>query len=227
MMRRNGLGYVARALLFNVMLIGAIALGSLQARASEPGPLKILALGDSLTAGYGLQTPDAFPAQLEAALAKLGVKAKVLQGGVSGDTTAGGRARLAWALAAKPQIAIVELGANDGLRGLDPTQTRANLDAIIRELKAAKVTVLLTGMYAPPNLGREYERHFNPIFPELAKAHDVAFYPFFLAGVAARPHLNQADGIHPNAAGVRVIVERIAPSVIRLIEPLARARADG
>ena len=209
---------MTRILLFNAMLIAVIAIGSLPARAAEPGPLKILALGDSLTAGYGLQTPQAFPAQLEAALAKLGVKAKVLQGGVSGDTTAGGRARVAWALADKPEIAIVELGGNDGLRGLDPKETRANLDAIITKLKAANVTVLLTGMYAPPNLGREYERDFNPIFPELAKKHGVAFYPFFLEGVAARPEFNQADGIHPNAEGVKIIAKRIAPYVKRVIE---------
>jgi acyl-CoA thioesterase I len=205
--------YVLTALVFNAVVFSAA-----DQAAAENAPVRILALGDSLTAGYGLPAEQGFVPQLEAALARLGVKAKVLQGGVSGDTTAGGRARLSWSLKAKPDIAIVELGGNDGLRGLAPSETRANLDAILRGLKAAKVPVLLTGMLAPPNLGREYGDEFNAVFPALAKAYGVMLYPFFLDGVAAKPKLNQPDGIHPNAEGVKIIAARIAPYVKRLIE---------
>jgi len=211
--------YVLTALVFNAVVFSVIAASA--ASAAENGPVRILALGDSLVAGHGLPAGQGFVPQLEAALAKLGVRAKVQQGGVSGDTSAGGLARLAWALEAKPVVAIVELGANDGLRGLDPAQTKANLDAILRKLKAAKVPVLLAGMLAPPNLGREYGEEFNAIYPALAKAHGAMLYPFFLDGVAAEPKLNQHDGIHPNAAGVEIIAARIAPHVKRLI---AKAR---
>lgn len=181
-------------------------------------PIRILALGDSLTAGYGLPAEDGFTRQLEVRLKAKGFAATVLNGGVSGDTSAGGRARLDWALADRPTHAIIELGANDGLRGLDPAAMRSNLDDILTRLKGAGIRVLLTGMQAPPNLGRRYEDAFNRVFPELAKKHDVALYPFFLAGVAARPELNQRDGIHPNRAGVMVIVDRIAPYVVRLLK---------
>lgn len=177
----------------------------------------ILALGDSLTAGHGLEHEDSFPSRLEAALKAAGRDVRVINAGVSGDTSAGGLSRLAWALADKPAIAIVELGANDGLRGLDPQSTYANLDSIIKQLKAANVRVLLTGMLAPPNLGREYGSEFKNIFSRLAEKHDVALYPFFLEGVAADPDLNQRDGIHPNPAGVAVVVERIQPYVERLL----------
>ena len=180
-------------------------------------PPRILALGDSLTAGYGLDTDDEFPSQLQRKLIAMGFAARVLNGGVSGDTSAGGLARLDWALADRPSHAIIELGANDGLRGLDPVAMRANLDAIIRRLQSANIAVLLTGMRAPPNLGRSYESAFNKVFPELAKKHNVVFYPFFLSGVAARPALNLTDGIHPNRDGVAVIVDRIAPYVVRLL----------
>jgi len=178
---------------------------------------RILALGDSLTAGYGLDVEDGFSRQLERKLTTMGYSVRVLNAGVSGDTSAGGRSRLDWALADKPTHAIVELGANDGLRGLDPDAMRRNLDSIIGKLKAAGVAVLLTGMRAPPNLGRTYEAAFNRVFPELAKKHDVLFYPFFLFDVAARAALNQSDGIHPNRKGVAVIVDRIAPYVVRLL----------
>lgn len=177
----------------------------------------IVAFGDSLSAGYGVSQSESFPAQLEAALAENGVEARVINAGVSGDTTAGGRARLDWVLADKPDMAIVELGSNDGLRGIDPAETEANLDAILERLKAEGVDVLFTGMLAPPNLGRDYEAEFNTVFPRLAKEHDVAFYPFFLEGVAAQPALNQDDGMHPNAEGVAVIVERITPYVLRVL----------
>lgn len=186
--------------------------------ARAEGTIRILALGDSLTAGYGLAAEDSFPARLQAALRDRGAPAEVIDAGVSGDTSAGGRARLDWVLAsAKPAFAIVELGANDGLRGLAPAETRANLEAILTRLKAAGVGVLIAGMIAPPNLGREYGDAFNRVFPELARAHDAALYPFFLDGVAARAELLQADGLHPNARGVREIVRRMAPAVARLI----------
>jgi acyl-CoA thioesterase-1 len=174
----------------------------------------ILALGDSLTAGYGLAEKDGFTQQLERALKEKGLNVRVANAGVSGDTTAGGRARLAWTLDMSPDLAIVELGANDGLRGLEPVETRLNLDAILGELRRRNIPVLLTGMRSPPNLGREYAQEFDGLFPALAKKYDVPFYPFFLDGVAARPDLNQHDGIHPNAAGVAVIVEKILPFVI-------------
>ena len=180
--------------------------------------MRILVLGDSLTAGYGLDAKDAFPARLQAALRDRNRDVVVLNGGVSGDTSAGGRARLGWALADKPDAVIVELGANDGLRGLDPKATFGNLDAIISEVRAAGLPLLLTGMLAPPNLGREYAEEFNAVFPKLAKKHDVPLYPFFLQGVAAEPELNQQDGIHPNAKGVEVIVGRILPFVLDLMQ---------
>ena len=184
-------------------------------RAAEP--FRILALGDSLTAGYGLDTGDRFPDQLQRKLTAMGYHVRILNGGVSGDTSAGGLARLDWALADKPTHAIIELGANDGLRGLEPSAMRANLDTIIRRLKGAGVAVLFTGMRAPPNLGRSYETAFNSVFPELAKKHDVAFYPFFLTGVVTRPDLNLPDGLHPNRDGVAIIVDRIVPYVVRLL----------
>ncbi len=177
----------------------------------------VLALGDSLTAGYGLAAEEAFPARLQMALRKQGLRVRVINAGVSGDTSAGGRARLDWSLADNPSAAIVELGANDALRGLDPDATRANLDAIISKLRKRGIAVLLAGMLAPPNLGPEYEARFNAIYPALATKHGVLFYPFFLDGVAARPELNQADGMHPTAAGVDIIVERMLPLVGELV----------
>lgn len=195
------------------------------AGAATAAPARLLLLGDSLTAGYGLPAADSFPAQLEAALAKAGIAAEVINGGVSGDTTAGGLARLDWALADDPDVVILELGANDGLRGLDPAATRANLDAILSRLAAKDIAVLLVGMLAPPNLGPEFGKAFNAIFPSLAKAHDVAFYPFFLDGVATDPALNQPDGIHPNAAGVAVIVEGLLPHLLAVLDGLDRPAA--
>jgi acyl-CoA thioesterase-1 len=146
-----------------------------------------------------------------------GIAARVINAGLSGDTSAGGLARLDWALEPKPDFAIIELGANDGLRGLDPAQTNANLDAILSKLKAKGVPALLAGMYAPPNMGPDYGQAFNALYPALAEKHGVAFYPFFLDGVAANASLNQPDGIHPNAKGVDIIVARILPHVLRLI----------
>jgi len=207
------------------LALGAVLLVALPAAAQEGlvasadgDPIRLMALGDSLTAGYGLADAEAFPARLQQALAERGYDVTVLNAGVSGDTTAGGLARLDWALADDPDLALVELGANDGLRGIDPAATRENLAGILEQLVARGVPTLLTGMYAPPNLGREYGEAFDAIYPDLAQTYGVPLYPFFLEGVATDPALNQDDGIHPNAEGVDVIVERIAPYVVDLIE---------
>lgn len=219
-MRRGAVNVVAaQVLLLFLLLVAAMP-------AAGADPVRILAFGDSLTAGYGLPEAEGFPAQLEAALAAAGVEAEVINGGVSGDTTAGGLARLDWALADDPDVVILELGANDGLRGLRPAETRANLDAILTRLGEEGIAVLLAGMLAPPNLGREFGEAFNAMFPALAEEHSVAFYPFFLDGVAIDPALNQPDGIHPNAAGVAVIVERILPHLLAVIEDLDRPAAE-
>lgn len=178
---------------------------------------RLLGLGDSLMAGYGLPPGDGFPDQLQDALQAAGIDAKVVNAGVSGDTSAGGRARLDWALASNPHAVILELGANDGLRGLEPTETRRNLDAILTTLGEKGVPVLLAGMLAPPNLGQEYGNEFEAVFRDLAKKHAVLFYPFFLDGVVGDPALNQKDGIHPTREGVAIIVERILPRVKELI----------
>jgi acyl-CoA thioesterase-1 len=197
---------------------------AIQARAE--GDLRILALGDSLTAGYGLKESESFPAKLQAALAAKGIAAQVINGGVSGDTSAGGLARLDWALADDPDIVIVELGANDGLRGLDPAKIRENLDAILKRLADQKRAVLLTGMRAPPNMGEDYAKSFAEIYSLVAAKYDVRLYPFFLDGVAADASLNQADGIHPTAAGVDVIVSRILPDVMAVIEKARTAASS-
>ncbi|HZH28821.1 MAG TPA: arylesterase [Azospirillaceae bacterium] len=179
--------------------------------------LRIVALGDSLTAGYGLNEEDGFTRQLERALRAKGHEVEILNAGVSGDTTAGGLARLDWTLADKPDAVIVELGANDMLRGLDPAQARANLDQILARLRQENLPVLLAGMYANPGLGRAYGDAFNRIYPDLAEKHGTLLYPFFLEGVAADRVLNQGDGLHPTREGVAVIVRNILPSVERLI----------
>ncbi|MCY4238463.1 MAG: arylesterase [Rhodospirillaceae bacterium] len=188
----------------------------------EAATRKLMVLGDSLGAGFGLPTEQGFVAQLERALRARGYDITVMNGSISGDTTAGGRARLAWALVSRPDFVIVELGGNDGLRGLDPAQTRANLDAILKRLKEERIPALLAGMLAPRNLGPVYERKFNSVYAELADRYGAILYPFFLDGVALDPKLNQRDLIHPNAKGVAVIVERLLPYVERLV-----ARTDG
>lgn len=197
------------------------------AQAAESPP-RLLLLGDSLTAGYGLPHEQAFPARLQAALARRGHKVNVVDAGVSGDTSAGGHARLAWTLSGAPNgtvdAAIVELGANDGLRGLSPDQMRANLAAILDEFKRRRIPVLLAGMLAPANLGEAYGREFDAVFASLAESYDVVYYPFFLDGVALQPELSQADGIHPNAAGVDIIVDRILPSVEQLLKRAAAVK---
>lgn len=176
----------------------------------------VLAFGDSLTAGYGLPPAQSFPAQLQAALRKNGIAARVHNGGVSGDTSAVGKARLGWVLAslkAKPDLVILELGANDMLRGLSPAQTRSNLDAMMAEFKRRNIPVLIAGMRASPNMGKTYQAQFDPIFPALARKYGASLYPFFMAGVAAQKPLLLADGMHPNARGVGVIVRGIYPQV--------------
>lgn len=186
--------------------------------AAAQKPVTVLALGDSLTAGFGLPADKSFPAQLQARLLRDGLSVRVINAGVSGDTTAGGLARLDWALADKPDIAIVELGANDGLRGVEPKIIAANLDAIVARLKARGIAVLLAGMIAPPNMGRAYAGEFNAVFPDIAKRHGVPLYPFFLDGVAGDKTLNLPDGMHPTAEGIAVVVERILPALRPVID---------
>ncbi len=184
-------------------------------------PVRILALGDSLTQGYGLPPGDDFPNILQQTLKKRGIDATLINAGVSGDTSAGGRARLDWSLEdAKqaPDAAIVELGANDGLRGLPVDEMEKNLDAIISRLQARGIPVLLAGMKAPRNYGEAYAKKFDQVFPDLAKKHHVLLYPFFLDGVVLHADLLQADGLHPNPKGVDVIVKNITPMVVRLVE---------
>lgn len=185
---------------------------------SQTGEVRILALGDSLTAGYNLPPGQGFPEQLHRLLQAQGYPVRVLQGGVSGDTSAGGLARLDWMLAEDPQMVIVELGANDALRGLDPQATRENLATILERLTDQGRTVILAGMLAPPNMGRAYAEEFNALYPELAADYEVSLYPFFLEGVAAQRALLLDDGIHPNAAGVEEIARRILPYVTELLD---------
>lgn len=194
--------------------------------ARAQAPVRLLALGDSLTAGYGLPQDQGFVPRLQAALGARGRQVRVINAGVSGDTIAGGLARLDWALAENPQAALVALGGNDGLRALPPAQSRAALTGILDRLAARRIPTLLAGMLAPPNFGAAYGQEFAAMFQDLARARpDLVFYPFFLEGVAADPALNQPDGIHPNAKGVEEVVRRILPSVEALLERVPRAPA--
>jgi acyl-CoA thioesterase-1 len=181
-------------------------------------PCRIAVLGDSLTSSYGLDLPQGFPGQLEQALRAEGYACEVLDAGVAGDTSAGGLARLDWMLGDEPSHVIVELGGNDALRALPPDEMERNLDAIIARLKDEDIEVLLAGMYAPPNLGREYGQAFAAVFPRLAERHDVPLYPFFLDGVAGQPAFTQPDGIHPTADGISRIVDGILPTVKRWLD---------
>ncbi len=187
---------------------------------AEARPLRILALGSSLTQGYGLPPGTEFTVQLQAALKAAGVDAMVENAGVSGDTSSGGLSRLDWSLADHPDAAIIELGSNDMLRGVPPEVTEKNLRAILTRLQKDHVAVLLTGMAAQRNLGADYVKHFDSIYPRLAKEYHVILYPFFLEGVALNPKLNQADGMHPNPAGVKVIVARMMPYVEKMLAPV-------
>ncbi|HEX2580516.1 MAG TPA: arylesterase [Dongiaceae bacterium] len=179
--------------------------------------ITILAYGDSITAGYGLAQSDGFTAQLQASLRQEGIDATVINGGNSGDTSAAGLARLDWSLADKPDYVLLELGINDALRGIDPVETRRNLQAIIAKVRARNIPILLLGMKAPRNLGPAYVSAFDSLYPELSRQYGIALYPFFLEGVAMDPRLNQGDGIHPNQAGIAEIVRRLLPYVKRLI----------
>lgn len=188
--------------------------------------IRILVLGDSLTAGYGLDDLSlAFPARLEGELNASGMDVDVLDAGISGDTTAGGRSRLDWSLAENPDAVIVGLGGNDGLRALDPDVTYDNLNAILARLQAEELPVLLAGMMAPPNLGRDYGKQFFGVYKRLANEYDVVFYPFLLEGVAGEVDLNQADRIHPNPDGVNVMVGKILPFAQKLVKRAQKARA--
>jgi acyl-CoA thioesterase-1 len=200
------------------------ALGSLALPVMAAEPLRILAFGDSLTSGYGLPDADSFPSQLERALIAAGENVKLINGGVAGDTSAGGLARLDWTLADKPDLVLLEFGANDGLRGLDPAATRENIAAMLTRLAQDRIPTLLIGMKAPRNLGADYVAAFDPLYEDMARQFQVPLVPFYLDGVAGDPALNQSDGIHPNAAGVATIVKRIAPEVIALIK--ARKESD-
>ena len=198
-------------------LFTALALLALTAAGAAAAPVTILALGDSLTAGRGVGPTETFPARLEAALKAKGHDVKVINAGVSGDTAADGAARLDWALAEPVNAVIVELGANDALRGLPVAQAEQALDRLLTALAEKKLPVLLAGMRAPPNMGPEYQAAFDGMYQRLAAKHGVLLYPFFLDGVAADPKLNQGDGMHPSPAGVDVIVARILPSVEQLL----------
>ena len=184
---------------------------------ARAAPIRLLVLGDSLTAGYGLPRADGFQARLTEALKERGIEVRIIDGAVSGDTTAGGRARLDWVLAEGADAAILELGANDGLRGLDPPRMEANLAAILDRLAEKRIPVLFSGMFAPPNLGPDYPAAYRGAFDRLGQRPGLIYDPFFLEGVAGMPALNQDDRLHPNSAGVRHIVARLLPLVERLL----------
>jgi acyl-CoA thioesterase-1 len=188
-------------------------------------PIKMVVLGDSLSAGLGLSASAAFPQRLQKALKSKGIEVDMVNAGVSGDTSSGGRDRLDWSVPAGTEAVIVELGANDALRGLDPSVTRAALSDIVTRLKARGVAVLLCGMLAPPNYGSDYAARFDAIYPELAKSLAVPLYPFFLEGVATDARLNQADGMHPTAEGVDVIVKNILPAVEAFVGAISGQRS--
>ncbi|WP_343563657.1 arylesterase [Kiloniella sp. b19] len=202
------------SLLAALLVVAGVTSSGAQA---QEKPFRIMAFGDSLVHGYGLPAGQSFPDQLEQVLLEQGYNISMINAGNSGDTTAAGLARVDWALGDNPDVAIIVLGGNDSLRGLNPEQTRSNIEAIIDRFQAADVKVLLAGMMAPRNLGTEYVSVFDSLYPELAQSKGTAFYPFFLEGVAQVPELNQADGIHPNRAGVEKITERLLPSLLPLI----------
>jgi acyl-CoA thioesterase-1 len=225
--RRRGL--LASGMMLAFVIAAGGFPGAAPAHAAASGPVTVLAFGDSLTAGYGLKQGEGFAEQLGAAFRKMGRPVTVINAGVSGDTTAGGLARIDWALAGtngtdKPQVVVLELGANDMLRGLPPEEAKANLQGIIEKAKAAGAKVLLCGMKAQRNLGPDYVARFDAIYPDLAKAEDVALYPFFYDGIvkpdgSVDQGLLQGDGLHPTEAGAALIVERIMPALLPLLPP--------
>jgi acyl-CoA thioesterase-1 len=209
------------------LLLAAAGATVTAAQTPGKGPLRIVVLGDSLVAGFQLRASDAFPAQLERALKARGHQVEVINAGVSGDTTAAGLERLRWAVPDKTDAVIVELGANDALLGLDPAKAKANLDSIVTAVRAGGAEVLLAGMLAPGNMGADYARAFDAIYPALAKKHGVPLYPFFLDGVALDAQLNLSDGMHPNPKGVAEIVRRILPMVEELIARVRTRQTAG
>lgn len=215
-----------RKLLYLLLVAAGLSAGAnAAAPAPASGPTRILAFGDSLTAGYGLaDLKDAFPAQLERALKDKGHNVIVIQGGVSGETTTGGRARIDWMLGEKPDAVIVALGGNDALRAVDPAVSLDSMDAIVKRIRKDNLPVLIAGMMAPPNLGRDYTTRFADVFSKVAKDNNTLFYPFFLEGVAGVPALNQADRIHPTPEGVKVMVKGILPLVEKLITQVRERR---
>jgi acyl-CoA thioesterase-1 len=213
------------------MLVLGLALMAAGTAAAQPPagsgakPIKMVVLGDSLSAGLGLSASAAFPARLQNALKNKSIAVDMINAGVSGDTSSGGRDRLDWSVPEGTEAVILELGANDALRGIDPAVTRAALSDILTRLKARKIAVLLCGMVAPPNYGSDYSARFNAIYPDLAKAFGVPLYPFFLDGVATEARLNQADGLHPTADGVDVIVKNILPTVQAFVGTISGQRS--
>src|SRR3954466_10506738 len=216
--RRYGLFMHIAVLMFALMTVAN------PAWAEAAKPIKLVVLGDSLSAGLGLPAQEAFPTKLQKALQDKGIEVGMTNAGVSGDTASGGRDRLDWSVPDGTDGVIVELGANDALRGIDPDLARTALTDIVVRLKARKIPVMLCGMLAPPNYGADYAARFNSIYPDLAKKFDVPLYPFFLDGVAADAKLNQADGIHPTAAGVDIIVKNIMPTVEAFLGTIAEQR---
>lgn len=215
--RRSSRFYCYGSIFFvSLTILSLVNVPSNSSEITQP-VIKLMIFGDSLTAGYGLKRSDSFSEKLSNALKSKGRNVRIILSSVSGDTTAGGKARLDWALIEKPDAFLLELGANDGLRGIEPSVSRENLESIIKKLKKNRVKTLIVGMFAPPNLGKEYSREFNNIFSSLAKKYSLLFYPFFLEGVAANPQLNQADGIHPNPKGVDEIIKRMLPIVMKLV----------
>jgi len=216
--RRYGLFMHIAVLMFALMTVAN------PAWAEAAKPIKLVVLGDSLSAGLGLPAQQAFPTRLQKALQDKGIEVDMTNAGVSGDTSSGGRDRLDWSVSDGTDGVIIELGANDALRGIDPDLTRAALTEIVQRLKVRKIAVMLCGMLAPPNYGADYAARFNSIYPDLAKKFGVPLYPFFLDGVAADAKLNQADGIHPTAPGVDIIVRNILPTVEAFLGTIAEQR---
>lgn len=203
----------AHMVVLSLLLLAPATAFAQATAARESKPVKMVVLGDSLSAGFGLSAPAAFPARLQKALQTKGIAVDMINAGVSGDTSSGGRDRLDWSVPEGTEAVIIELGANDALRGVDPKVTRSALTDILTRLKARKIAVLLCGMYAPPNYGTDYAARFNAIYPDIAKEFGVPLYPFFLEGVATEARLNQPDGLHPTAEGIDVIVKNILPTV--------------
>ena len=210
------LGYGASRRVFNIALFATI-MAAIFVNPAAAQQKRLLIFGDSLVAGYGLPREAGFIAQLDQALKEAGHEVVLIDGGVSGDTSAGGSARIGWSLTERPTHALVELGANDALRGVNPKETKKNLQRILDSLERAHVPVLLAGMHAPRNFGDDYADEFDDIYGDISGGISVALYPFFLEGVALQPELNQPDGIHPNVKGVAIIVQRILPDILKLL----------